>query len=183
MHRIRTNLLSWISAVSAFLLVASCASNPLSTSVPYGFDLTGDWELVSGQSDPPPDLDDIASKEISREKRGKKPDPMSSISFVIQDFPVLVSSSLQIEQDSTSMGVAYSNSFYREVSWGRQDINDWEVQSGWSKGDLVLSMDRKKVDARETFVLSERNQTLTVTVSIKTPIDKMSFKRVFRKTQ
>ena len=81
------------------------------------------------------------------------------------------------------MGVAYSNSFYREVSWGRQDINDWVVKSGWSKGDLVLSMDRKKVNARETFVLSDRNQTLTVTVSIKTPIDKMSFKRVFRKTE
>ena len=183
MQQVGTKTLCQISMASAILLVASCVTNPLSTSVPYGFDLTGNWELVSGQSDPPPDLDDIASKELSREKRGKKPDPMSSISFVIQDFPVLVSTSLEIEQDSTSMGVAYSNSFYREVSWGRQDINDWEVKSGWSKGDLVLSMDRRKVDARETFVLSERNQTLTVTVSIKTPIDKMSFKRVFSKSQ
>ena len=183
MHRVVVKSLCQISTVSALLFVVSCATNPLSKSVPYGFDLTGEWELVAGQSDPPPDLDDIASKELSREKRGKKPDPMSSISFVIQDFPVLVSSSLEIEQDSTSMGVAYSNSFYREVSWGRQDINDWEVQSGWSKGDLVLSMGRKKVDARETFVLSDRNQTLTVKVSIKTPIDKMSFKRVFRKTE
>lgn len=171
------------SVVCGILLVSSCATSSLSTSVPYGFDLTGNWELILAQSDQPPDLNEIATKELSREKRGKRTDPMSSISFVIQDFPVLVSSSLEIEQDSTSMGVAYSNSFYREVSWGRQEINDWDVQSGWSKGDLVLSLSRKKVDARETFVLSDRNQILTISVSIKTPIDKMSFKRVFSKTE
>lgn len=163
------------------LLLSGCPSSPLSGSVPYGFDLSGSWRILSESSDEAPDLNAIAAKELARAQRGKQIDSRSSISFIIQDFPVLVSTSLDIEQDETSMGVAYSNSFYREVSWGKHQMQDWKVNTGWSDGDLVLLLDRHKVDARETFALSERNQLLTITVSIQTPLDKMSLKRVFQR--
>jgi len=167
--------------VCLILFIAGCTGNPLSISVPYGFDLNGTWKLVSEDSDSAPDLNEIAAKELAREQQGKKPDPRSSISFVIQDFPVLVSDSLEIGQDSTSMGIAYPNGTYREFSWGLNTLSDWKVNSGWKQGDLVLVMNRKKVSARESFVLSDRNNKLTVNVSIKTPIDKMSLTRVFRR--
>lgn len=180
--RIETvRLVALASAIGLMFFLTSCATNSLSVNVPYGFDLSGKWVLVPGESDEAPDLNAIASKELARETRGKRSDPMSSISFVIQDFPVLVADWLLIEQDDSSMGVEYSNTFYREVSWGKKVINDWKVSSGWSKGDLTLTFKRERVDATERFSLSSRNERLTITVSIKTPIDKMTFSRVYVK--
>ena len=178
---IRETLKTLTLLLLIWLVGAGCASNPLSESVPYGFDLSGNWSLIAESSDDAPDLDEISADEIAKEKRGKKIDSRSSLSFLIQDFPVLVSDSLAIQQDSTSMGVRYSNSFYREVSWGNQNLGDWKVNSGWKQGDLVLLMSRRNVNARESFALSDRNQRLTVVVYIKTPLDKMTLERVFRR--
>ena len=164
----------------AFTLVG-CISTPLNTNVPYGFDLNGTWQLIPDESDVAPDLNGIAERELAREKKGKKFDPASSISFVLQDFPVLVSDSFLINQDPYSMGVKYSNSFYREVNWGRQQIMDWRVETGWQGGELIIKMKRQDVSASETYALSDRNQKLSVSIYVKTPLEKRTFTRNFVK--
>lgn len=153
-------------AVIAALLLGGCSSIDLESRPPAGFDLSGDWVLVSGASDTAP------SRRRLRAQGGM-------LAFVTQDFPVLRASAMHIDQSRDSMGVRYDAGDYRDVSWGTRKRGLWEVRAGWHEGSLIILSDARDAQARETLTLSADGQRLTVDVQVKSSGDDVDVTRVF----
>ena len=163
----------------ACLVVPACTA--LDANVPGGFDLTGDWVLVSDASDASPDMDAIRRREDRDVIRGRQSDAAASAAFAVQDFPVLTAERIDIEQDGKSMGIRYDGVVYRDVSWGRRERDLWRVHAGWSEGDLVIRSVRGRTKGRETFALERNGAILRVTVSIETGGEDVRSVRVYRR--
>ena len=58
-----------------------------------------------------------------------------------------------IEQDATSMGIAYESGIYRDVSWGERDLRHVEVAAGWDGPDLVIETEGTSYDMVERYQL------------------------------
>ena len=102
-----------------------CASVKLSTQVPAGFDLSGQWVLVPELSDETPDPRKLRArserKELEHRKvLSKERARIGSLLFMTQDFPVLLAQRMDIEQNADSMGIEYDRGGYRDVSWGKR---------------------------------------------------------------
>ena len=151
------------------LLIVGCAGTPLDYAPDPGFDLTGSWELV-------PELSDEAPPSGRLRSRG------SMIAFITQDFPVLRSRRMHIEQNRDSMGIEYDGREYRDVSWGVRQRGLWEVEAGWLEGNLVIVSEAPDGDARETFGLSPDGQMLTIDIRVSSGRQEFALTRIFSRT-
>ena len=167
-------------ALLALALLAGCTS--LSEVPPVGFDLSGEWVLDEGASDPPPDIDAIRRREDRRVARGRQEDPTASGAFVAHDFPVLAATRLVVEQDRRSMGVYYwrgEDSNYVDFTWGSRERNFWRVRTGWQEGELVILSERGGVEGAERLILENGGRRLRITVTVDTGGEKVRSERVF----
>lgn len=177
------------SSVGLLIALAGCGAAPLSSDIPYGFDLSGEWQLVVDESDEPPDLSEVMSKQLNLARRGRSVDVVSSLAFADKDFPVLRSSEMNIEQDANSIGIGYSSGGYRDYSWSRiggdtsevKRIEGWQYVAGWNEGTFTLRLSRASIRGVEEYRLTQHNRRLEVTVSIETSKDKYKLVRVFER--
>ncbi len=174
--------MKFLAMKAVFLVVLFCQVScaRLSPDVPKHFDLTGEWNLVESLSDQPPDPAKIRLEEDRNIARGRQKDVSASASFVVTDFPVVVSNKMWIEQNSDSMGIRYSDGLYRDVSWGEHQRNYWHVHAGWMDGILHIVSKRKGIEGREIYVLGS-DSDLTVDVTVDTSGSDIRVKRVFRR--
>ena len=165
---------------AASLLLAGCVAS-LDVAVPAGFDLTGEWLLDERLSDAPPDLDAIRHREDREVVRGRQANASASATFVVQDFPVLAATRLDIEQDAQSMGIRYDQSTYRDISWGRRERDLWIVGAGWNQGALVVRSMRGTVKGEEVMTLEDSGQRLRIAVRVATAGEDVRAIRVYRR--
>lgn len=147
---------------AAFLLLAAgCGSVPLDAAAPAQFDLNGRWVLDSKLSD-------------SSRPRGR--------GFIEQDFPLLVSREMRIEQDPGSMGIDYEGGSYRDVTWGERRRGVWEVRAGWRDGTLYIYSKAPDISAMETWQLSADGEQLSIQISVRGGAEGGEYRRVFRRS-
>lgn len=156
----------FLALTIAFL--AACASIDLDRRPPESYDLTGNWRLVEDASGSPP------SHRRLRARGGM-------LTFIVQDFPVLLAEEMRIEQSANSMGIRYDQRVYRDVSWGERRRGLWDVRAGWHEGDLYIISDAADADAREVFRLSDGGQRLAVEVRVESGGQDVHLTRVFRR--
>ncbi len=149
------------------ILIAGCESTPQEPP-PAVFDLSGTWELNTGASDAAPDLQEIRRLEDRDVLRGRQRDAEASSIFVTEDFPVLDTPRMTIEQDARSMGIRYADGTYRDVSWGERERGFWTIRAGWREGALVIDSRRNLTRGRETMRLERGGRRLRVDVSVET---------------
>ena len=148
------------SIVLVVFLLGGCSTVKLDYAPPPGFNLSGAWVLDQEM----PSVD---------EPRGRRS------GFLTQDFPLLVTRNLRIEQDAASMGVEYARGSYRDVSWGERRRGIWEVQAGWHEGALHIYSESADTSAHETYQLLDSGQRLSVTVYVDSGGRKQNFSRLF----
>ena len=164
------------------LALGGCGGVPLSPQAPVAFDLNGHWVLNEPLSDPPPNrrrLQARADRGLLNAERPGRRSNVGMLAFVVEDFPVLSSSSMVIEQDQHSMGIRYANGAYRDVSWGVRKRGLWQVSAGWLEGELVISSKAPDATARESMRLSENGRQMTVSVEVKSGGDNLNALRTF----
>ena len=155
------------------LLLAGCKD--LVMQSPTDVDLTGTWVLDRAHSDAgavhehPAPLD--VDERPTSNPRGHSPLPR---------LPMLTAEEMTIDQDATSMGIAYPNQPYRDLKWGEQKHNLYRVQSGWDNGRLIVETKSTPMHIKETYTLSDDRNTLTLRVDVDgRAIDSAHFVRVF----
>ena len=154
-------------------LLSACGGPNLSPSGPSGFDLEGDWTLVTNDSERGMEGDDYIRmrsgdrRELARGGMGR-------------DFPVVRAQGMSIEQNADSMGIRYSTGDYRDVTWGKRDRGMWEVNAGWQDDALYIISEAHDAKGTEVMTLSEDGNTLRVDVEIDTG-QKYQIQRVFRR--
>jgi hypothetical protein len=163
-----THTLRWFGWTVVAVLLAGCNSKPPSVAVPAGFNLSGEWVLLPGDSDAGP-------TGLNLRARG------GMLRLVAQDFPVLRATRLSIEQGADSMGISYDGADYRDVSWGKRKRGFWEVQTGWVEGQLVILSKAEDADARETFTLSPDGQRLAVRIELEAGSESLAIGRTFQR--
>lgn len=161
-------------------MLGLCACTALDPNVPSGFDLSGEWVLDRFASDAPPDAREIRRQEDRDVARGRQRNAAASSSFVAQDFPVVATEHMFIEQNDDSMGIRYANGVYRDVSWGKHERNFWTVDVGWSEDVLYIISSRDNVEGRESMALDPSGR-LHVTVRVDTGGRDVTVNRVFRR--
>ena len=164
------------------LAVGGCTGVPLSPQAPAAFDLNGHWVLNEPLSDPPPNrrrLQAQADRGLLNAERPGRRSNAGMLAFVVEDFPVLSSRSMVIEQDQHSMGIRYENGAYRDVSWGVRKRGLWQVSAGWLEGELVISSKAPDATARESMRLSGNGRRMTVSVQVKSGGDNLNAVRTF----
>ena len=138
----------WIALVCLLLVGAGCSS--LSTNVPVAFDLSGDWIISESESESGPDSGAPSEQSDRVRRRGHGAD----IGFDRAALPMIDARAMVIEQDATSMGIAYQNGTYRDVSWGERDLRLVDVAAGWDGPDLVIETESGSYDMVERYQLS-----------------------------
>ena len=153
-------------AVLVCWLAGGCANVVLDAEAPAGFDLGGAWELDPASSEVTPEVRRLRARGIS-------------IAMVAQDFPVLYCRTMEIEQNTDSMGIAYDGADYRDVSWGVRQRGLWEVNAGWDEGRLKILSKAADARAEETMTLVEAGARMVVRVTIDADGDNLDITRVF----
>lgn len=152
-------------AVAVAFFVTGCTSAPPAVDVPPSFNLSGNWQLVPGQSDVPPTL-------LQLRARG------GFLHLVTSDFCTLEARSLRIEQDAQSMGIACDEGTWRDVSWGERRRGLWQVQAGWLEDALVILSDAQDARASESFRL-EGDRLLTIVIELEAGGERIAITRTF----
>ena len=155
----------------------SCAS--LEYDLPETFNLTGNWVLDEDASDASFDLSKIWDSEEQGIITGDVVNPTDSATFIVHDFPVVVSNEISIEQNEDSMGIQYEEAPYEDFKWGKQVRDGWRIEVGWDGQSLVVSKQRNSVQGSETFSLNDAGRTLHVRVRINSRDNKYTFVRVY----
>jgi len=187
--------------------VSGCAS--LSTETPADYDLTGQWQLIAAISDSP-NLAALGKSRGSargpaaqRQPQGGRRGggqrsggrgrsggqtggpPTGSVGGgrnVPVTVAVLVAKTLDIEQNTESMGVSYDGTNYRDVSWGERKRGFLTVDAGWNKDkQLVINTQGDRFPIKELHILSDDRSRLTIMVELDGGKDNMTFKRVFER--
>jgi hypothetical protein len=127
------------------VVLMACGAVPLEERSPGGFDLTGHW---------------IATDEAVS-------DGALRSGFMSQDFPLLITREMRIEQDASSMGVEYGRGNYRDVTWGERKLGVWEIRAGWLDGALHIYSEAPDTSASEVWHLSEDGTELAIDVRVK----------------
>lgn len=149
---------------ATIMLLGACGSIPLQDAAPSGFNLAGHWVL----------------NEDASTASGYRGGDLRS-GFMSQDFPLLVTTEMRIEQDAHSMGIDYARGSYRDVTWGERRRGVWEVRAGWYEGDLHIYSKAPDASAAEIWHLSEDGQRLEVNIDVRSG-RQMQFRRVFRRS-
>ena len=173
------SLVCRVTLVPIALLAAAGCQTTLEEPPPVSFDLSGVWQLNTDESDDAPDLEEIRRLEDRDVLRGRQRDAEASSIFVTEDFPVLDTSRMTIEQDAHSMGIQYANGTYRDVSWGERERGFWVIRAGWHEGALIIDSRRNLTRGRETMRLERGGRRLRVVVAVETGGRDVNAVRVF----
>ena len=165
------------------LLGCGPASSSLSAVVPFGIDLTGMWVLDEARSDAPPDQEAALQRIKAEEIEGKQSSNLGSILYAAQDFPVISSQRLVIEQDATSIGISYGDGQHRDLIWGLQTRAEWKIDAGWEQNRLVVKSVVSHTTGTEKYQLQAGGETLVVDIAIRAGPDRRSFRRTFDKAR
>ena len=171
----------FIVCAATALLLSACSSIDLDPVAPPGFDLTGRWQINPELSDMPPGpraQSSIKTDRPIRSRRAARRAYGGAISFLVQDFPVVAASTLDIEQNRGSMGVDFDKGDYRDVSWGYRERGIWQIWAGWEEGVLVIVSEAKDMKARETITLEPGGQRMVVNLAVEANLD-LQLTRVF----
>ena len=143
----------WIALVCLLLVGAGCSS--LSTDVPVAFNLSGDWIISESESESESESDSgpDSNAPIERSDRARSHGRGADIGFDRAALPMIDARAMVIEQDATSMGIAYQNGTYRDVSWGERDLRLADVAAGWDGPDLVIETESRSYDMVERYQL------------------------------
>ncbi len=96
--------------------------------------------------------------------------------------PMLGASGMVIEQNADSMGIAYREGGYRDISWGARKLRLADVQAGWDGADLVIETETVTYDMVERYRLSDEGQRLEVDIRIEPAQgDEIKLVRVYRR--
>ncbi|MGE0624745.1 MAG: hypothetical protein AB7I04_03870 [Pseudomonadales bacterium] len=153
-------LLVTLPAAVLLALATGCGSVPLDGAAPEQFDLNGRWVLD-------------ANRSSGTQPRGR--------GFIEQDFPLLVSREMHIEQDARSMGIEYDRGSYRDVTWGERRRGVWEVRAGWREGSLYIYSEAPDISAMEVWQLSADGDELSIQISVRGGVEGQ-YQRVFRRS-
>ena len=158
---------SWCSLLSGAILalLVGCGTVPLDAQPPAEFNLSGQWALDTSVSSP------LVDNRGASFRSG----------FMIQDFPLLVTRNMRIEQDARSMGIEYEKGSYRDVTWGDRRRGIWEVRAGWYEGDLHIYSKAPDTSATEIWHLSEDGQQLDISIEVRGERTR-NFERSFRRS-
>ena len=170
------------SALAILLMAGGCGGIPLDDRAPAGFDLGGQWVLNAAESDPPPDAQSIqnrADRAFAEGREGRSRG--GAFAFIAQDFPVLQSKSMVIEQNRDSMGIRYDRGAYRDVSWGERRRGVWKMSAGWFEGDLIILSKAADARARETMRLAADGRSLTVLIEVESEGQTVTATRTFER--
>ena len=176
-------MLSWTSyrilvlPIGVIALVG-CAS--LDYTLPETFDLSGSWNLVEEASDSF-DLSDVWSDDDQRIIAGGDVDPTEFARFIEQDFPVVSSDSIRIEQDQESMGIQFQDAPYKDYSWGKQTRSGWRIEVGWVDDSLIIEKTRGNVKGTETYKWNPHSQALQIEVVVRSRGKSIKLDRVYTK--
>lgn len=132
---------SWLALACISLIATGCSS--LSTEVPKAFDLSGSWVITGVDSD----------AQAERSDRARLHGRGTDVGFDPAALPMIDARAMIIEQDATSMGIAYQNGVYRDVSWGERELRHTEVAAGWDGPDLVIETEGRSYDMVERYQL------------------------------
>ena len=155
--------------LSAVLVVAAACSSQvvLDHTPPQNCSLGGTWLLDPLDSD-------AAPKQRDLRRRG------FSIAVAAQDFAVLRTRRMLIEQSSDSVGIEYDGGVYRDLSWGVRKRGLWEVNAGWQEdGQLLVLSEAPDAKARETFGLDPTGTRLVVQIEISADGQALELVRTF----
>jgi hypothetical protein len=149
------------------VLIGGCSSGVvLDTKPPLDFSLGGVWVLDPLNSDPAP-------KPQQLRKRG------FGIAMAAQDFPVMYTRRMRIEQSADSVGIEYDGGEYRDLSWGVRRRGLWEVNAGWEEGELLILSKAADAKARETLQLGDAGRRLVVHIEVSSDGQNLSLVRTF----
>ena len=163
----------WPLRVVTWLIVLACIGMVMTACQyqhappPSSFNLSGTWVLNEGESDAPPDTDEIRRKEDADVLRGRQHDALASSVFVVHDFPVVGATGMVIEQDDHSMGIDYAGGGYRDVTWGERVRDYWTIRAGWRDDALVIESSREPIRGTETMRLEDGGRQLRVEVFVR----------------
>ena len=145
----------WLPVWLLVGLLGGCASAVvLDSTPPADFSLGGVWLLDPLDSDPAP-------KPRQLRKRG------FGIAMAAQDFPVMYTRLMHIEQSADSVGIEYDDGSYRDLSWGIRRRGLWEVNAGWEEtGELLILSEAADAKAKEVLTLSANGQRLVVQIEV-----------------
>jgi hypothetical protein len=155
-----------VTTLALAAVLAGCGAIELDDRAPTPFDLQGRWVLVPGASDEAPERRRLQAQG-------------GMLMFVTQDFPVLRTRELEVEQGRDSMGIRYDGENYRDVSWGERRRGLWEVRAGWNEGRLLILSKASDAEGQEIFTLSPDGNRLTIDVDIRASGDRVAVTRVF----
>ena len=184
-HSPRGTKPNWPIRVVTWLIVLACIGMVVTAcqyqhvDPPSSFNLTGTWVLNEGESDAPPDTDEIRRQEDVDVLRGRQRDARASGVFVVHDFPVVGAIRMVIEQDDHSMGIDYADGGYRDVTWGERVRDYWTIRAGWRDDALVIESSREPISGTETMRLEDGGKQLRVEVFVRTGGQDVRTVRVF----
>lgn len=141
------------------LMLMACGTVPLEERSPGGVDLSGHWVAT-----------DEADSGIGLRS-----------GFMTQDFPLLTTREMRIEQDARSMGIEYGRGSYRDVTWGERKLGVWEVRAGWLEGALHIYSEAPDTSASEVWRLNEDGTELIIDMQVKAE-RAQAFRRTFAKS-
>ena len=153
-----------------YLAFSGCASKvTLEIEPPRNYILAGDWILDPSRSSKPPRTEALRARGFT-------------LAMVAQDFQVIRSQRMEIEQSSDSIGISYDRNSYRDVSWGKRIRGLWEVYAGCiEQGDLLILSTANDAEAKEVFQLNSTGSELTISIEINTDRQNLSLTRTFIK--
>lgn len=162
-----------------WLVACGAAQSSFNTNVPSGIDLSGNWKVDLEQSD-----GGINRTESQREFEkasidGKVSASLGSLYYAEQDFPIVGSERLEIQQDSRSIGILYGPGKYRDLVWGLQSRGEWEIDIGWQGSRLTIESSVSHSRGVETYELDPDGRTMRVTVQIKAGSERRTLRRAF----
>ena len=178
-HMSMKTVMTWL--VNAVLLVALTGCASITYEAPKSFDLSGRWNLVVDASDPTPDVDKIWDTERQASVEGRRSDPAASAIFIVQDFPVVKSSFIEIAQDDNFIGLQYEDTPHVDLNWGLQVRDGWQLEVGWKGQSLIISKEREAIQGVEKLSLTESGDRLEIKVEVVANREKFSLKRVYDK--
>ena len=159
---------AWLTFWLNICLLSGCAGGvELDPNPPAGFSLGGIWVLDPLDSD-------AAPKPTQLRKRG------FAIAMAAQDFPVIQTRRMHIEQSADSVGIEYDDGAYRDLSWGVRRRGLWEVNAGWGDdGELLILSEAPDAKASETMHLTGAGKRLVVHVEVSADGQTLTLVRTF----
>jgi hypothetical protein len=168
--------------VGCAALTTGCAH--LKQVTPEGFNMSGTWVTQERAEAPPPQsvFDSTGPIEESSREREGGGDETPPFRGPIPRLPMLTTVRMTIDQDATSMGIAYPRQPYRDVKWGEQQRALYTVDAGWDDDNrLIITTSNKAMRVKEIYSLAPDGKTLTLDVELSSRRGKRHVVRTFER--